>query len=111
MRKLQTFDVLHDHAQVPASLKGAVHGHHERVLGKREDVSLHERLLDLIPQNEILLVDLLHGEPLLCLLVPDQVHGSVESMFARLKPLSRGRLNASPEVRNVTAAFTRKHHC
>lgn len=79
--KLHTFNVFHDHAQVPPSLKGAVHGHHEWILGKGENVSLHKGLLDLIPQNEVLLIDLFHGEPLLCLLVSDQVHGPAEQVF------------------------------
>lgn len=78
---MQTFDIFHDHAQVPSSLEGAVHGHHERILSKGEDVSLHEGLLDLIPQNEVLLIDLFHGEPLLRLLVSDQVHGSAEQII------------------------------
>lgn len=73
-----TFDIFHDHAQVPPGLKGAVHGHHERVLRKGEDVSLHKGLLYLIPQHQVLLVDLLHGKPLFCLLVPNQVHSSAK---------------------------------
>lgn len=81
--KLQTFNIFHDHAKVPPSLKGAVHGHHKWILGKGEDVSLHKGLLDLIPQNQILLIDLFHGEPLLCLLVSDQVHSPVWQIFTR----------------------------
>lgn len=74
---LLTFNIFHDHAQVPPCLKGAVHGHHKGVFSKGKDVSLHKGLLYLIPQNQILLVDLFHGEPLLCLLVPNQIHSAV----------------------------------
>ena len=55
-------------------LEGAEHGHHEGVLGKGQDVSLHEGLLDLVPQHQVLPVDLFHGKALPGLLVPDQVH-------------------------------------
>lgn len=78
---LLTFDIFHDHAQVPACLKGAVHGDHKGVFSKGKDVSLHKGLLYLIPQNQVLLVDLFHGEPLLCLLVPNQIHGAVGQTF------------------------------
>lgn len=75
---LLTFNVFHDHAQVPASLKGAVHGHHKGVLSEGKDVSLHKGLLYLIPQNQVLLVDLFHCKPLLGFLVPHQVNSSAE---------------------------------
>lgn len=75
---LLTFNIFHDHAQVPPCLKRAVHGHNKRVLSKGKDVSLHKGLLYLIPQNQVLLVDLFHGKPLLRLLVPNQVNGSVK---------------------------------
>lgn len=78
---LLTFNIFHDHAQVPPCLKGAVHGHHKGVFSKGKDVSLHKGLLYLIPQNQILLVDLFHGEPLLCLLVPNQIHSAVGQTF------------------------------
>ena len=74
--KRLTFHVLHHHAEVAAGLEGAEHGHHEGVLGEGEDVPLHEGLLDLVPQDQVLLVDLLHGEALLGLLVADQVDGA-----------------------------------
>lgn len=76
--QLLTFHILHDHAQVPPCLKGAVHGHHEGVLSKGEDVSLHEGLLYLVPQHQVLLVDLFHGEPLFGFLVSNQINSSVE---------------------------------
>jgi len=74
-----TFHILQDHAEVAARLEGAEHGHHEGVLRKGQDVPLHEGLLDLVPQDQVLAVDLLHGEALAGLLVPDQVHGSVKA--------------------------------
>lgn len=77
-RQLLTFNILHDHTQVPPGLKGAVHGHHKRVLSEGEYVSLHKGLLYLVPQNQVLLIDLLHGESLLRLFVPNQINSSVE---------------------------------
>lgn len=59
-----------------ARFKRAEHGDDKGVLGKGEDVSLHERLLDLVPQDQVLTVYLLHGKPLAGLLVADQVHGT-----------------------------------
>ena len=61
-------------------LEGAEHGDDERVLGEGEDVSLHKRLLDLIPQDQILLVDLLHCKTLTCLSVAHQVDGTGEKV-------------------------------
>lgn len=64
---------------MPPRFKGAEHGDHERVLCEGEDVPLHERLLDLVPQDQILLVDLLHGEALTRLSVAHQVDGPGKS--------------------------------
>ena len=75
--RVLTLHVLQHHAEVPARLEGAEHGHHEGVLCEGEDVPLHEGLLDLVPQDEVLLVDLLHGEALARLAVPHQVDGPV----------------------------------
>lgn len=61
---------------MPARFKRAEHGDDKGVLGKSEDVSLHERLLDLVPQDQVLAVYLLHGKPLTGLLVADQIHGT-----------------------------------
>ncbi len=69
-----TLHVLHDHTQVSSGLKGAEHADHERVLGEGQDVSLHKRLLDLVPQNQVLFVDFLHSEALSCLQMADQIH-------------------------------------
>ncbi|KAF3852222.1 hypothetical protein F7725_005577 [Dissostichus mawsoni] len=73
-----TLDIFHDHAQMSPRLEGAEHGDDERVLGEGEDVSLHKRLLDLVPQDQILLVDLLHCKTLTCLSVAHQVDGTGE---------------------------------
>lgn len=73
-----TLHVLHHHAEVSPGLKRAEHGDDKRVLGEREDVSLHEGLLDLVPQDQVLLVDLLHGETLPGLLVTHQKHGATQ---------------------------------
>lgn len=72
-----TLHILHHHAQVPPGLEGAEHGDHEGVLSKRQDVSLHESLLDLVPQDQVLLVDLLHGEALSGFFMSNQINGSV----------------------------------
>lgn len=69
----RTFHILHDHTQVAPGLEGAEHADHKRVLGKREDVTLHKDLLDLVAQNQVLLVDLLDGKALPCVSVPHQV--------------------------------------
>lgn len=73
---------------MPSCLKGAEHGDDERVLCEGEDVSLYERLLDLVPQDQILLVDLLHGKTLTSLSVAHQVDGAAEK--ARRKNEKRG---------------------
>jgi hypothetical protein len=46
---------------VALGFKGAEHADHKGVLSKSQDVPLHEGLLDLVPQDQVLLVDLLHG--------------------------------------------------
>lgn len=61
-------------------LKGAEHGDDERILREGEDVPLHERLLDLVPQDQILLVDLFHGKALTHLPVAHQVDGTGEKV-------------------------------
>lgn len=53
--------------------KGAVHADHEGVLCESQDVTFHEGLLDLVPKDEVLFVDLLHGKPLSGLFVPNKV--------------------------------------
>lgn len=69
-----TLYILHDHAEVSACFEGAEKANDEWILGKREDVPLHKRLLDLVPQNQVLLVDLFHGKTLTCLFMPHQKH-------------------------------------
>ena len=54
-------------------LERAEHADHERVLGEGEDVALHEDLLDLVAQHQVLLVDLLDGKTLPRFPVPHQV--------------------------------------
>lgn len=69
-----TFHIFHDHAEVAPSLEGAEHANHKRVLGEGEDVALHEGLLDLVAEDQVLLVDLFHGKALPCVTVPHQVN-------------------------------------
>lgn len=76
-----TFHVLHDHTEVASCLKRAEHAHHKGVFCKRQDVSLHKHLLDLIPQDQVLPVDLLHGKPLPRPAMPHQVHGPVSQIL------------------------------
>lgn len=71
-----TFYILHDHAEVPAGFEGAEHGDDEGILCEGEDVSFHEGLLDLVPQDQVLLIDLLHGESLAGVQMPHQVHSA-----------------------------------
>lgn len=72
-----TFNVLHDQAQVSPSLKRAEHGHHKWVFSKGEDVALHEHLLDLVSEDQVLPVDLLHCKSLTGLFVSHQKNGPV----------------------------------
>lgn len=71
-----TFYILHDHAEVPAGFEGAEHGDDEGILREGQDVSFHEGLLDLVPQDQVLLIDLLHGESLAGVQMPHQVHSA-----------------------------------
>lgn len=68
-----TFHILHDHAQVASCFKGAIHADHEGVLRESEDVTFHEGLLDLVPKDEVLFIDLLHGKPLPGFFMPNKV--------------------------------------
>lgn len=76
--KYLTLHVLHHHAEVSPGLEGTEHGDNKWVFGERQDVSFHEGLLDLVPQDQVLLVDLLHGEALPCLLVTHQKHSTTQ---------------------------------
>lgn len=81
-----TLHILHHHAEVPPGLKRTEHGDDKRVLSKRQDVSLHKGLLDLVPQNQVLFVDLLHGETLPGLFVTHQKHSTTtrnQRIFSR----------------------------
>lgn len=73
-----TFHILHNHAQVPLGLKGAEHADHEGILSKSQDISLHKGLLDLVPQDQVLFVDFLHGKTLASGFVPHQIHRSTK---------------------------------
>lgn len=75
-RPVLTFYVLHDHAEVPTCFKGAEHGDDKGILCKGENVSFYEGLLDLVPQYQVLLVNLLHGKSLPCLQMPHQVNSA-----------------------------------
>jgi hypothetical protein len=56
------------------SFKAAVHADDEGIVGERKDVPLQENLLDLVPQHQVLLADLLHGKALSGPLVSHQIH-------------------------------------
>ena len=71
-----TFYILHNHAEVPTGFKGAEHGDDKWILREGEDVSLHKGLLDLVPQDQVLLINLLHGKPLASLQMTHQVHST-----------------------------------
>lgn len=73
---MPTLYILHDHAEVSTGFEGAEHGDNKGVLCKGEDVSLHESLLDLVPQDEVLLINLLQSKSLAALQVTHQVHGT-----------------------------------
>jgi len=74
LHKLLTLHILHNHAKMSPCLKGAEHADNKRVLCKCQDVSFHKGLLDLVSQDQVLLVDLLHGKSLTGLLMPHQKH-------------------------------------
>lgn len=69
-----TLHIFHHHAEVPPGLKRTEHGDDKRVLSKRQDVSFHKGLLDLVPQNQVLFVDFLHCETLPGFFVTHQKH-------------------------------------
>lgn len=71
-----TLHILHDHAEVPTGFEGTEHGDNKGVLCEGEDVSFHEGLLDLVPQDQVLLINLLHGKSLASLKVTHQVHSA-----------------------------------
>jgi hypothetical protein len=58
-------------------LEGAKHADNERIVRKGHDVPFGENLLHLITENQVQLIDLLHGKSLIRFLVPNQVHGPV----------------------------------
>ena len=68
-----TFHIFHDHAQVAPGLKGAVHADNERVFCKSQDIPFHKGLLDLVSEDEVLLINLLHGKPLPGFLMPNEI--------------------------------------
>ncbi len=49
----------------------------ERVISEAEDIAFGESLLDLVTQQQVAFVDLLHGEPLARLAVTHQVDSPV----------------------------------
>ena len=57
-------------------LEGAPESNNKRVLGESEDVSLVENLLDLLLHDHSMLAHLLHGKPLVSLLVTNQVNST-----------------------------------
>lgn len=63
-----------------AGLEGAEHAHHKGILCKCQDVSLHKHLLDLVPQNQVLSVDLFHRKTLPSFFMPHQIHGPAGQM-------------------------------
>lgn len=71
-----TFYVLHDHAEVSTGFERTEHGDDKGILCEGEDVSFHKGLLDLVPQDQVLLIDLLHGKSLAGLQVTHQVHSA-----------------------------------
>lgn len=102
-----TFNILHDHAQVPPCLKGAEHRHHERVFSKGENVPLHKHLLDLVPQHQVLPVDLLHGKPLTSLLVPHQKHSPAQQEIDIQQVGLKGK--SSLEILSINTKILRRH--
>ena len=76
-RHVPPLHILHHHAQVPPRLERAHERHHERVVRERHDVPLHEHLLQLVAQDQVLLFDLLHGVALAQCLVAHKMHSSV----------------------------------
>lgn len=71
-----TFYILHDHAEMSTGFEGAEHGDDKWILCEGEDVSFHKGLLDLVPQGQVLFVNLLHCKTLACLQMTHQVHGT-----------------------------------
>lgn len=71
-----TLHILHNHAEMATCLKGTKHGYNKGVLRKGEDVPFHKGLLNLVPQDQVLLIDFLHGKSLVSLQVTHKIHSS-----------------------------------
>ena len=54
-------------------LKGAIHADNKRVFCKSQDIPFHKGLLDLVSEDEVLFINLLHGKPLPRLLMPYKI--------------------------------------
>lgn len=91
-------------------LEGAPESNNKRVLGKSKDVSLIENLLDLLLHYHPMLAHLLHGKPLVGLLVTNQVDstGGRENIKVQLLSLYA---SSNYHYDSVTSAHTRMLHC
>lgn len=68
-----TFHIFHNHAQVAPCFKGTIHADHKGVLCKSQDIPFHKSLLDLVSEDEVLFINLLHGKPLPGFFMPNKV--------------------------------------
>lgn len=109
-----TFNILHHHAEVALGLKGAKHADHKGVLGKSQYVTLHEGLLDLVSQDQVLLVDLLHGKALPGGLVPHQEYSPGKQcipVHGPSAPPSRAGAAQLPPTSHLINAQNREQGC
>ena len=81
---IASFDVFHHHTQVLLRLETALETDDERVVGEAEDVAFGESLFDLVTQEQVAFVDLLHGEPLARFAVAHQIDGPVGTVRYQL---------------------------
>jgi hypothetical protein len=58
---------------VAPRFKGAIHADNKGVFCKSQDVPFHKGLLDLVPKDEVLFINLLHGKPLSGFFMPNEV--------------------------------------
>ena len=65
-------------------LETALETDDERVVGEAEDVAFGESLFDLVTQEQVAFVDLLHGEPLARFAVAHQIDGPVGTVRYQL---------------------------
>ena len=85
--------------------KTAVHADDERIISERQDVSLGEHLLHLIPQHKIMFSDLLHGEPQTRFFMSHQMYGTAKQQHYQLSFIQHNHSTVKPVLSRTCARF------